>query len=804
MRMIQIWPRLENERPGLKLVLIGDGPDRPRLEAQASQVGANTHFLGRVDDAVRDRYLRHCMCFCMPSRREGFGLVYLEAMRLGKPVLGGSSDGAAEVIIDGVTGRTVDPTNTEKLLAALLDVSGPNAPAYGAAGRARFLEHFTYEQFRDRFSAEVIAMLGGPAPRERTCLMCGIAGSIGLDRDTTVDGIGKATEAQRHRGPDDTGITVLPFGNAFLGLGHTRLSILDLSAAGHQPMCHPRTGDKLVYNGEIYNFALLRRELEEAGDTFHGHSDTEVLLHALSRWGPSCLSRVEGMFAFAFLDVAGRCLILARDPAGIKPLYLARSGDTLLFASEVRALLASGLVPPRVDPRGVAGLLAYGAVQHPCTLFRDIWSLPPGSSLEITADADGGWTMGPPKRFWRYPRPNLQLSETEAVERIAATFDSAVRDHLVSDVPVGVFLSSGLDSSVVAGAAARHARDLHSFTVGFAEHPDLSEEHLAAETARGLGLTHVAITLSHNEIETAAREWLEVLDQPSMDGLNVFVISRTVRQFGIKVALSGQGGDELFGGYPSFRNVPRICRMMSAMKRVPTPLRRGLAGLAGVGRSTAYRHKLGDMFGSNGSLLSIALQRRRVLSDGQLAALGVAAAPLGLTPDFLPPEALDGVDADDADPIAAISRLESQFYQGNMLLRDADANGMAHGLEIRVPFLDRRLLDLVHALPGSVRLPPGAPGKHLLRQAFTPLLRPELLRQAKRGFTLPISRWMVGPLRNWCERSLAAWKDLGMLRPEAVQAVWSAFLRKPESPLWTRAFTLCVAGHYLVQTGAKA
>ncbi len=502
----------------------------------------------------------------------------------------------------------------------------------------------------------------------------------------------------------------------------------------------------IVFNGEIYNFAALRCELEASGDVFRGHSDTEVLLQALMRWGPDCLPRLQGMYAFAFFDVPRRRLILARDPAGIKPLYLARTGDTCLFASEVRAILASGLVPPKIDRRGVAGMLAYGAVQHPCTLFRDIQSLPPGSWLEITAGPDGRCAVGASRPFWRFPRPVSRLTVAEAVSHVGTTLDEAVSDHLVSDVPVGIFLSSGLDSTVIAGLAARRASDLRSFTVGFTDHPDLNEEHLAAETARLFGLDHATITVSASEAEEATRDWLDVLDQPSIDGLNIFVISRVVRRYGIKVALSGQGGDELFGGYPSFRDVPRIRRLMSVLHRLPARFRRRLAALVCLGRPEAYRNKLQDMLGSDGSVRSIALQRRRVLSDRQLSALGIEAAVLGLTPDFLPAEAFDEFDDEEHDAVAAISRLESQFYQGNMLLRDADVNGMANGLEIRVPMLSQGMLNLLHSIPGAIRLPQSAPPKYLLREAFRPLLRRSLLQQSKRGFTLPIKGWMLESL----------------------------------------------------------
>ena len=409
--------------------------------------------------------------------------------------------------------------------------------------------------------------------------------------------------------------------------------------------------------------------------------------------------------------------------------------------------------------------------------------------------------IGAPCRHWQYPRPNLCVTESEAVARVASTFEDAVRDHLISDVPVGVFLSSGLDSTIVAGLAARHGPDLHSFTVGFNQQ-DFSEDRLAAHTARQFGLNHVNIEMSADDAEAATHEWLAALDQPSMDGLNVFIISRAVRRQGIKVALSGQGGDELFGGYPSFRDVPRIQRLVAAMKWMPSSARRGAVALAGMRRSKSSRSKLEDMFGSDGSLCSLALQRRRLFSNQQLGATGIQSGPLGLTDDFQTHEVLDDLDTDSTDPVAAVSQVESSFYQSNVLLRDADANGMAHGLEIRVPFLDRRMLDLVHTIPGKVRLPSGAPGKYLLRQAFAPLLRSELQQQPKRGFTLPICRWMTGPLQSWCEQSLNACNEIGGLRPDGVRAVWKAFLAAPESPIWTRAFALCVLGDYLSRTKA--
>lgn len=624
--------------------------------------------------------------------------------------------------------------------------------------------------------------------------MCGIAGAITRDPDVARKAVLAMDDAQAHRGPNDRGEHALPFGQRWLGLGHRRLSIIDLSSAGHQPMVHPGTGDQIIFNGEIYNFGVLRQELLAAGESFTGHSDTEVLLHALARWGPDVIARLEGMYAFAFYDARRQTLLLARDPLGIKPLYLAEVDAGLVFASEVRALLASGLVARRVDRAGLAGLLAYGCLQFPRTLFQGVRSFPPGTYQVFGAEAGGAAEAA--VRFWDFPRPDSSLGVPQAVEAVRATVDVAVRDHLVADVPVGVFLSSGVDSTIVAAVAAKYSPHIRSFTVGFADEPDLSEAPLAAETAAAFGLEHTSLTINGPDALAATLEWVDALDQPSVDGLNVYVISKAVRREGMTVALSGQGGDELFGGYPAFADVPRLQAMMRKLAWLPGGARAALGGAAALGKSRAVRDKLRDMLRTDGSALELSLQRRRAMSARQLQALGVDPPALGLGDNCQPPEALAGVRTD-PDVFAAVSQFESRFYQANMLLRDADVNGMAHALEIRVPLLDQRLANLAYSLPGAVRRPAGQPPKYLLRAAFPEALRPALAGQAKRGFGLPVRRWMLGPLRELCEQSLADLKRREVLRPDGVDALWRQFLGAPESPIWTRAFTLVVLGNYL-------
>jgi asparagine synthase (glutamine-hydrolysing) len=632
--------------------------------------------------------------------------------------------------------------------------------------------------------------------------VCGIAGMAGGRGLGISSMLRPMVASQSHRGPDGEGIEVVDLGDVQVGLGHRRLAIIDLSEAGRQPMSHPQTGDVLVYNGELYNHERLREELEAVGVVFRGRSDTEVILHALSRWGFEAVDRMQGMFAFAFLDRANRRLLLARDPLGIKPLYFCTSPRGFAFASEIRSLLNSGLVEPEIDRGAVAGLLAYGAVQEPLTIFRNIHPLEPGTIVEVDLSPATSWRRRVLSR-WSIPSPDSSITEDDAVAEVQSTLDASVRDHLISDVPVGVFLSAGVDSTILATLAARHSTEVRTFTIGFAEDPDLSEAGFTRRTAADLGLRHTEIQITAADALDSTRAWLASLDQPSMDGCNVYLIARAVRSQGITVALSGQGGDELFGGYASFRDVPRLMRTLGRIRRVPPGLRGRLAQLAMSQRPLAVREKARDMFTSDGSASSLYLQRRRVMSDSQLAALGIRTAELDLHQTFLPHDALGRAETVEGDPVATVSRLESRLYMGNMLLRDGDVNGMAHGLEIRVPYLDRRLLEVAYRIPGNVLLPPGAPGKHILRRAFGSMLRPELANLSKRGFTLPVRRWMLGPLRPVCEEALDCLKQESVLDKRGVDLLWNAFLADPESPIWSRALTLCVLGSFISRHGRR-
>jgi asparagine synthase (glutamine-hydrolysing) len=603
--------------------------------------------------------------------------------------------------------------------------------------------------------------------------------------------------SQAHRGPDDEGTFVMRCGDTTLGLGARRLAIIDLSPAGHQPMIHPETGDCLVFSGEIYDFLSLRHELEADGVVFRGHSDTEVLLHALVKWGPSCLSRLNGMFALAFFERRTRRLLLARDPLGIRPLYVASAPGVFLFANEVRAIMASGLVPQTVDKEGLSGMVAYGAVQEPRTLFANVRAFPPGCWQRSSIDdlCDGHQPRA--YRHWKYPEVRANITAADAVDAVQASLTSAVRDHLVTDVPIGLFLSSGLDSAIVAGLATRHGPPVRAFTVSLPDEPDMSELTVARETAHLMGAEHTAVELTAQDALTTVSRWLQSLDQPSADGLNTYVIAQAVRSRGIGVALSGLGGDELFGGYSTFVHVPVATKLRAPLSHLPASLRRTLTSVVTLGQAEALRLKAQDMMSSNGGVLDLYLLRRQEMSNRQLVALGIdpsalrSAAHDHLTGNF------PDLRLSDQDVVRSVACLESRFYLANTLLRDADANCMAHSLEVRVPMLDRRVIDCVLSMPGRVLLPSGKADKPLLRRSFAPLLRDRLVAQKKRGFMLPIARWMVGPLRDICEGALDGLKSQSHLLPGGIDSVWRAFLAAPNGHMWARAFSLCVLGAYL-------
>lgn len=631
--------------------------------------------------------------------------------------------------------------------------------------------------------------------------MCGICGVISADPQPVEPAVRAMMRAMVHRGPDDEGFELLPLGGSetsgpVAGFGFRRLAILDLSAAGHQPMFNQRTGDCLIFNGEIYNFRQLRTELQMAGVVFRSTSDTEVLLQALCTWGEAAVEKLQGMFAFAFYHASSQRILLARDPLGIKPLYVAALPDRLLFASEIKPLLASGLVPKDLDLAGISGMLAYGAVQSPRTVYEHIRSFPAGHTQWI----DGRVTTGdvPPRsrRFWSFPRQTLADHQVQAASAVHDMLHDAVLRHLIADVPVGIFLSAGIDSTIIASLAREYTPRVVAFTVGFGAVHGQDELALASETAKSLGIKHVSVELDAANMPGKWHDWLAGMDSPSIDGFNTYVVSRRLAAEGVVVGLSGLGADELFGGYATFDRAPRWSRMLQVLRFIPRGLRLGVLSAAGAaGGPPGTMEKLADLVAGDTSVAGVARSLRRALSDARIQAMGLGPDRVGLAADYLEPGS-DRIDpVFDGDPFNTVARLEATHYMGDTLLRDTDANSMRHSLEVRVPFLDLPLVNYVSALPGSVKR--GRSSKALLRMAGSHVLSKQISNRPKTGFTLPIGAWMRGEMREPCEAAIKHLASQSFIDAAEVGLTWRSFLDDPRSVHWSRPLSLVVLGSYL-------
>jgi asparagine synthase (glutamine-hydrolysing) len=608
----------------------------------------------------------------------------------------------------------------------------------------------------------------------------------------------RATQSLAHRGPDDSGTVVLrPSSSPSLtiGLGNRRLAILDLSPLGHQPMHDPATGNCIVFNGEIYNFREIRLRLESLGIQFVGNSDTEVLLKAYGAWGARCLDELRGMFAFAVWDAPVQRLFVARDHVGIKPLYYFSSPNNFIFASEVRALLATGLLQRRLNPTALVNYLSFGSMYDPETLIEGVHALLPGHYLE--------WRNGHMRdvQYWDFPcAQDHQNGNPSALERagceqhISTLLRESIEQQLVSDVPLGVFLSGGIDSSsLVAILSRNHSQQLSTFSLAFQE-SDYNESKYCRAIAERFGTDHHESVISAAEALEAIPEAIHAMDQPTVDGVNTYLVSKKTREAGIKVALSGLGGDEMFGGYSSFRTVPRLERFSHFKHYVPRPVNQAVgAGLGQVLDAISpgdCTEKIAALISENGRLLHPYFVSRLLFLPAQREAL------LARNSEFSTESAAPLKNAVRAagmlDPINRVSYLEARCYMQNTLLRDADFMSMAHGLEIRVPLLDHKLAEFLFTLPGSWKLNSGIP-KPLLVRATGGLLPDTVVRRAKRGFTLPFEHWLRDEMRPELEKTLgtAPCGPLAdILRPDAIRNVWNRFLAGKTS--WSRPWALFV------------
>ncbi len=636
--------------------------------------------------------------------------------------------------------------------------------------------------------------------------MCGICGVVGVtDPEPTLSVVRRMMGEMCHRGPDDEGMFV----DDSVTLGMRRLSIIDLNG-GHQPVFNGDRTVVVVFNGEIYNFQELRRTLESRGYPFRTGSDTEVIVYAYEEWGEDCVDHFEGMFAFALAETSKSTrrgnprVLMARDRLGIKPLYYALVDGNLIFASEVRSLLASGQVEPRLSQTALRSYLLFGSVVEPMTLVEGIYSLPPGHRIIISAA--GRHTSVRPEPYWDFAESARPTLDTKKRERCSATaflrslLEETVESHLTADVPLGVFLSSGIDSTALVALATQKKAAVNTVTVVFPEQ-EFSEAEVARRTAQRFGTNHQELTLSGDDMLTRLTEAVGALDQPSMDGINTYFVSWAARQAGLKVALSGLGGDEIFGGYSTFRSTPDAQSVATLAQTVPGGLRSSLAsaaeGILGHFHRKDSHRKMAALWRDPNFLPHPYFYTRLLFTPDQVLGLLKGNDLDSPEPwkDWLEQTARESKQLDD---FTAVSCLESRSYMVDTLLRDTDAMSMAHSLEVRVPFLDHALVEFVTRLPGSIKQTAGV-SKSLLVDAVADLLPGEVVSQRKRTFTLPWEHWLRGALRKQVETEL---KTLApaleeCLSVRAVGRVWSDFLRGRTS--WSRVWSLFVLNRWAQQ-----
>jgi asparagine synthase (glutamine-hydrolysing) len=570
--------------------------------------------------------------------------------------------------------------------------------------------------------------------------MCGIAGLVVPARESTderahVQPVRRMIRRMDARGPDAEGLWT---GHGVV-LGHKRLAIIDLDPRSNQPMTFANERYFLVFNGEIYNYRELRSELESQGELFHTTSDSEVMLALYKRMGEKMLPRLRGMFAFAIWDAQSRELFLARDPYGIKPLYYAQTSDGVLFASQVKALLASGLVSPEMEPAGVAGFYLWGSVPEPWTTFKGVLSLPAGSWMSVRSSIPSA-----PVRWDdignAWGQEQISLSEPDLQERVRQAITDSVAAHLVADVPVSVFLSGGIDSGAIAGVLSELGATVEGVTIAFNEFADGEKDEVpaAAQIAKHYGLKHHVRYVTRSEFDSDIPRFMEAMDQPTIDGVNTWFASKAVAERGYKVVLSGVGGDELFYGYRLTREIPRRLSLARGLAKFPggRALVKTAIDSISLGKIHPKVRGLPDFMGSIGG--EYFLKRGLFMPFELPSVMGAQAAAEGLNRlgSFLPV-----LNENNSSSVGGqICMLDSTLYMRNMLLRDSDWASMAHSLELRTPLVDASLLRSLSSMHAMFK---DGRGKRLLGSVPLNPLPQTIAKRRKTGFTVPMTDWLA-------------------------------------------------------------
>ncbi|OGT31737.1 MAG: asparagine synthase (glutamine-hydrolyzing) [Gammaproteobacteria bacterium RIFCSPHIGHO2_12_FULL_35_23] len=568
--------------------------------------------------------------------------------------------------------------------------------------------------------------------------MCGIAGIFcPANQQIDSNALQSMSESLRTRGPDDQGLWISA--DKQIGLAHRRLSIIDLSNAAHQPLICKTTGNIIIFNGEIYNYQVLKKQLEQQGIIFESHSDTEVLLKLYQVYGEKMLALLRGMYAFAIWNAKTKVLFLARDPFGIKPLYYAEQQGTFYFSSQVKSLLASKKISTKLSAAGQVGFFLWGHVPEPHTVFTAIKAFPAGYSLTLDSQGKQQW-----KQYFNFTESFLTAREEPIHEKPETVLKQALQDsmthHLVADVPVGVFLSAGKDSTTLVGLASERVNLLQTITLGFKEYQDSIKDEmpLAKQVAEYYSTNWISSYLNKNEFLTALPSFWQAMDQPSIDGANTFFISRVAHQHKLKVVLSGLGADELLAGYRDFAMSKKLIQYFSWLKTLPT-----------LGKSIRYAlknflpAKQASLLEFSSNYADVYLLLRSVFLPWELSkVLPIEIIKTGLQ-ELNTNNELNKSLAQLPDDYARMCALQIQWYMKNQLLRDTDWASMANSLEVRVPFVDIELFKVIASLSAS-----WTPNKNAMCLAVKKPLPTSVLTRHKTGFNIPVAEWITSSKIN--------------------------------------------------------
>lgn len=627
--------------------------------------------------------------------------------------------------------------------------------------------------------------------------MCGITGIFGLENTQEAqDKINWMNNTLAHRGPDAKGTFVQPN----IALGHQRLAIIDLSAAGNQPFYSPDKRFCMVYNGEVYNYLDVKKELPEFN--FQTQSDTEVILAAYQKWGKSCLEKLNGMFALAIWDKQEETLFIARDRMGIKPVYYYKSDENFVFASEIRALLKSDLIPKKLNPSGLTDYLRYQTVHAPETILQDVFMLLPGHCLTISKN------KFEIVQYWNILKSYKNTSDKQAYpdvkNQIQETLLQAVEKRLVADVPYSAFLSGGIDSSIIVGLMSQVAKQkVKTFSVTFAE-PEFSEARFAKIIADKFQTDHTEIQLSPDDFLELIPNALQSMDHPSGDGPNTYVVSKVTKAAGITVALSGLGGDELFAGYDIFKRSLKL-ENYAWMGKIPKTFRK----LGGEGikmlKSSVATDKIAEILKQEKLDFenTYPLSRQVLMDEILLKVLNKNSSLQGKEGLEISnvKKIVNSLKDEKIPLLSKVSYAEVNSYMQNTLLRDTDQMSMAHALEVRVPFLDHELYEYVFGIRDSFKYPHSP--KKLLVDSVGDLLPDKVVNRPKMGFVLPWENWLKKELKSFAETKIASLAKRSYFHENEINQLWKRFLNQDQKITWARIWILVVLENWLQENGVS-